>query len=69
MGISMLKKTAIRVVVLSTEKNPVVTARCRKLGIECYQSLGHNKIETLRNFVLENQIDPATIIYMGNDVV
>jgi 3-deoxy-D-manno-octulosonate 8-phosphate phosphatase (KDO 8-P phosphatase) len=34
-GIGMLKQAGIEVMILSTERNPVVSARAEKLGIEC----------------------------------
>jgi N-acylneuraminate cytidylyltransferase len=68
MGIGLLKRVDIRVAVMSTETNPVVSARCKKLGIECYQSLGHSKEETLKIWCAENNISMDTVIYMGNDI-
>ena len=37
MGITLLRRAEVPVLVLSTEENPVVGARCRKLRIECRQ--------------------------------
>jgi CMP-N-acetylneuraminic acid synthetase/3-deoxy-D-manno-octulosonate 8-phosphate phosphatase KdsC-like HAD superfamily phosphatase len=37
LGLGMLKAKGVEVVVISKEKNPVVTARCQKLGLECIQ--------------------------------
>jgi 3-deoxy-D-manno-octulosonate 8-phosphate phosphatase (KDO 8-P phosphatase) len=38
-GLVRLQQTGVRVMVLSTEVNPVVSARCRKLKLDCVQ--GH----------------------------
>ena len=43
LGISIIKRTGIPLLVLSTEKNPVVTKRCEKLGISCFQNLENKK--------------------------
>src|SRR5207302_6129436 len=47
LGIGMLKTAGIEVVVISKEKNPVVAARCRKLGIQCIQGCD-NKLSALQ---------------------
>lgn len=67
-GIGQLKKNGIKITVLSTENNPVVTARCRKLGIECRQGLGTAKIDALRNWCKENTISIEQVVFLGNDM-
>ena len=67
MGIAMLRKAGIPAVVLSTEPNPVVAARCRKLGLPLQQGI-QDKAEALRQVMAERQVDPAQVIYLGNDV-
>lgn len=66
-GLGQLKKTGIRICVLSTEKNPVVSARCSKLGLECRQDLGEKKFEAFQNWCSENNISPREVIFVGND--
>lgn len=68
MGINLLNKAGIKSAVMSTETNPVVTARCKKLNIECFQSLGHTKEETLKNWAVKNQLKLSEIVFVGNDV-
>ena len=53
--------------VLSSEKNPVVQTRCDKLGIECIQNI-QNKLPALMNWLNQNSINPAQTVYVGNDV-
>jgi N-acylneuraminate cytidylyltransferase len=67
MGISLLRQAGIPMIVLSTETNPVVAARCRKLSIPVLQGLA-DKAQALQNLLIERQIDPAQVIYLGNDV-
>jgi len=67
MGIALLKQARIEAIVLSTETNPVVSVRCRKLGIPCQQSLT-DKATAMRQLLAERRIDPANVLYMGNDV-
>ena len=67
MGIALLRKAGIPAVVLSTESNPVVAARCRKLGLPLQQDL-QDKAEALRKILAERQVAPAQVVYLGNDV-
>ena len=53
--------------VLSSEENPVVTARCRKLGLACVQGV-QDKLPSLRAWLDENRLTPQNAIYLGNDV-
>ncbi len=67
LGIGMLHKAGIPMVVLSTETNPVVAARCQKLNLPVIQGLS-DKSTTLKRLILERQLDPAHVVYLGNDV-
>lgn len=67
MGISYLKKTGLPLLILSTETNPVVQARADKLGIPCLHGIA-SKWERLEQWLQERAIDPAHVVYVGNDV-
>ncbi len=67
MGISILHKAGIPMVVLSTEPNPVVAARCRKLNLPVIQGLS-DKSQALSHLLQERNLDPAHVVYLGNDV-
>lgn len=60
-------RTAIDVLVLSSETNPVVRARCDKLGLECSQGHGFTKGDALREELRRRAVDPARVLYLGND--
>ena len=66
-GLAKLKNAGILLKVLSTEKNPVVKARCDKLNIECTHDLGKNKLEALKNYLKKNKLSPENVIFTGND--
>ena len=66
-GIAQLAAAGVEVVVLSTEKNPVVGARCQKLGIEYVQGLD-DKLTALKKMVQQRSILPTQVAYMGNDI-
>jgi YrbI family 3-deoxy-D-manno-octulosonate 8-phosphate phosphatase len=55
LGIAEIKKLGIKQIIISTEKNPVVSARANKLGIPCLQGI-ENKKDALINYCRENNI-------------
>jgi N-acylneuraminate cytidylyltransferase len=67
MGLGALKQSGVTLLVLSTEVNPVVAARCRKLGLECVHGLD-DKRAALQDWARLRAIDLADVVYVGNDV-
>lgn len=67
MGVAALRRAGIEVLILSTETNPVVSARAAKLGVQCLQGIT-SKGTTLAAWCAEQGIDPARVLYLGNDV-
>jgi N-acylneuraminate cytidylyltransferase len=67
MGIWLLKRAGLPIIVLSTETNPVVQARCRKLKIECIHGL-EDKAAVFSQLLRERGLDPSTVVFLGNDV-
>lgn len=67
LGIAMLRKAGIPMLVLSTEPNPVVAARCRKLELTAIQGVGDKKA-ALRSLLEERKLDPQHVVYLGNDI-
>jgi len=67
MGIALLHRAGIPAIVLSTEPNPVVAARCRKLELPVIQGLS-DKAAALASLLAERSLDSAEVIYLGNDV-
>ena len=65
-GLGQLKKTGLPILVLSTEANPVVSARAKKLKLPCLQGLD-DKWSALKSWLDEKGIDPAQVVYVGND--
>jgi N-acylneuraminate cytidylyltransferase len=67
LGLGKLRDQAgIKTLVLSKETNPVVQQRCKKLKLECIQAV-EDKGLALGKLLRERNIDPAQVIYMGND--
>ncbi|WP_349427710.1 acylneuraminate cytidylyltransferase [Microbacterium sp. LWS13-1.2] len=67
MGVSLLRAAGIPVLILSTEANPVVAARARKLGVEVRQAAA-DKAAVLREWADDQRIALSRIAYLGNDV-
>ena len=44
LGVEEIKKLGIEQIIISTEKNPVVSARASKLGIKCLQAINNKKM-------------------------
>ena len=66
-GIKMLRRAGIDTMVLSTEVNPVVEARCRKLNTPALQGI-EDKGTALKDYFVDHDVDPAKVIYVGNDL-
>ncbi len=68
LGLAALRRLGVDSLILSTEVNPVVTARARKLGIECQQGLGDGKSAALTRLLEERRLDARQVAYVGNDI-
>src|SRR3972149_2376915 len=66
-GIARLLESGVHVVVLSTETDPVVAARCKKLGIPAVQGV-REKGPALTALLQERGAEPEGVVYVGNDV-
>jgi len=66
-GIARLREAGVQLVVLSTEQNPVVAARCRKLKVECIQGCD-DKRTRLEQLLEERGLSASQVAYVGNDV-
>jgi YrbI family 3-deoxy-D-manno-octulosonate 8-phosphate phosphatase len=64
-----LREAGVETIILSSETNPVVAARAKKMGVEAVQGLGlQAKGPALKRLMEERGIDPARVVYVGNDV-
>jgi YrbI family 3-deoxy-D-manno-octulosonate 8-phosphate phosphatase len=66
LGVARLRRTGIQAMVLSMEVNPVVAARCKKMGIPYLQGID-DKAGVLQRYLYEKKIDPRDVVYLGND--
>jgi len=67
MGVSRLRKKGFDMMILSTEENPVVGARAKKLKIACVQGVA-DKLKELSRIAKEKNVTLGEIAYVGNDI-
>lgn len=66
LGLEMVRAVGIKVVVISKEQNPVVTARCKKLKIPVIQGVG-DKLPILKDYMERSGVSREEIMFIGND--
>ena len=67
LGLALLRSIGIKMLVVSTETNPVVSKRADKLKLACYQGV-ENKLDFLIKIADEYQIPLEKIAFVGNDI-
>ncbi|MFC7307318.1 cytidylyltransferase domain-containing protein [Streptomyces monticola] len=67
LGIAALRKSGMPLLILSTEQNPVVAARARKLKIPVLHGIDRKDL-ALKQWCEEQGIAPERVLYVGNDV-
>ena len=66
-GIARVREHGVEVMILSTEANPVVTARARKLQITCTQNCD-DKLTALQEEASRRNLRREQIAFVGNDL-
>lgn len=67
MGVARLRRAGIPVLILSSETNPVVSARARKLQVDVRQGVD-DKVAALREWATGQRIPLSKVAYIGNDI-
>jgi len=67
LGIAALRRSGLTMLILSTERNPVVAARARKLQIPVLHGIDRKDL-ALKRWCEEQGIAPERVLYVGNDV-
>lgn len=67
LGIAALRRAGLRILILSTEQNPVVAARARKLRVPVLHGVDRKDL-ALKEWCEEQGIAPERVLYVGNDV-
>jgi 3-deoxy-D-manno-octulosonate 8-phosphate phosphatase (KDO 8-P phosphatase) len=66
-GLQKLKNLGIETIIISTEANPVVSARARKLKIRCVQDC-RDKRAVLEKIAQDQGISLTEVAFVGNDI-
>lgn len=66
-GLQRMMKAGIKALVLSTEVDGVVAARCKKIKLPVIQGI-EEKATVLQNYLREQNIDPSRVVFLGNDI-
>ena len=67
--ITELRETGTDVMILSSEANPAVAARAKKMGVEAVQGIGlQDKGRVLREVLEQKNLRAANVVYIGNDL-
>ncbi|RCH68034.1 transferase [Streptomyces sp. SDr-06] len=67
LGIAALRRAGLKLLILSTEQNPVVAARARKLKIPVLHGIDRKDL-ALKQWCEDEGVDPQRVLYAGNDV-
>ena len=67
MGITALKEAGFKLLILSKERNPVVSRRGEKLNVEVIQGCD-NKLDALQKWLAVQNLSSQQCIYVGNDI-
>ncbi|QTE00487.1 N-acylneuraminate cytidylyltransferase [Streptomyces cyanogenus] len=67
LGVAALRRSGLKLLILSTEQNPVVAARARKLQIPVLHGIDRKDL-ALKQWCEEQGIAPERVLYVGNDV-
>lgn len=67
LAFDMLRAAAVQVIIISTERNSVVSKRAEKLQVPALQAIS-NKQRALQDYCRFARIDLARVAFVGNDV-
>ena len=67
LGVAEIKLLGIKQIIISSEKNHVVSTRAKKLGIPCLHGID-NKKSVLIDYCKKNDFDLKHVAYVGNDI-
>lgn len=67
LGLSRLRAVGVKMLIVSTEKNPVVAARANKLKLPCKQGVD-DKAEAVLTACREFGVTPKATMFVGNDI-
>lgn len=67
LAVNLIKVLGVKQIILSTEINPVVSMRARKIGLDVIQG-ANDKKRVLEDYCKMSGISPERVLYIGNDI-
>jgi YrbI family 3-deoxy-D-manno-octulosonate 8-phosphate phosphatase len=67
MGIAAMREAGFKLLILSKERNPVVSRRGEKLNVEVIQGCD-DKLEALKIWLTSHKLSSQHCLYIGNDI-
>jgi len=67
-AVQLAAKKGYRIVIISGGRSEAVKTRLKGLGATDIFLGISDKMETFNDYITENNIDPATVLYMGDDI-
>ena len=67
LAVKVIKKKGVSQLIVSSESNPVVKIRARKLGIPAINSV-KNKKEAVERYLKTRKISSKKVVFIGNDI-
>lgn len=67
LGLSRLKSVGVKMYIISTETNPVVSVRAKKLGLPCVQSV-EDKAQAVTKLCQDLGVPLSKTMFVGNDI-
>ena len=69
MHIKRLRELGVETMIISSEPNPVVMARAKKMGVEAIHNVGmQDKGRVMREVLEQKNINAENVTYLGNDL-
>ena len=69
MHIKRLRRLGVETMIISSEPNPVVLARAKKMGVEAIHNVGmQDKGRVMREVLEQKNVKAENVIYIGNDL-
>ncbi len=67
LGLHALRRLGLGSAIISTETNPVVSARAKKLQLECVQGC-EDKLQAIDQLVERHRLERSQLAFVGNDI-
>ena len=67
LGVNKIKSLGVLQIIISSEKNPVVSMRAKKLGLQVFQSVS-KKASLLKDICSQNNVPLSDVAFVGNDI-